>query len=476
MFRDPSSPYFLNSADYTNASLVPTLLDGDNYQRWKRNILNSLRSKNKIPFVNGELPQPKVGSREALFWSKCDGLVLSWLINSISPDLHNSITYHDSARELWVDLEERFSQNNEPRIYEIRKDIALSTQGTASVTTFYSKLKALWDELSAYSNPPNCSCGGLKEWLAERDKERSHQFLMGLDEKFKTIRSQILATEPLPSLNRIFNMVKTEEKQLSLLSPHDSDGAGAFYVQQPRSSSGRRQPSQYSSEMLRVRRQQGQPRQNGNQSSKQPKLRCDHCNKAGHTMDRCWELIGYPNNWQSSRKNPTAANVCSDDTTTSSNSTTPINGLTAAQYEQLLSLLKSDKNADLVNFAGNDLRSRKLIGVGKERDGLYYFTTDYNESRHGKANTATGSAVLWHQRLGHPSHDRLASIPNFSHIRSDKICQECTVCPLAKASRQVFSPSIHKSMTPFHLVHIDIWGPYQTPSSSGGSFFLNSCG
>ena len=127
-----------------------------------------------------------------------------------------------------MDLEERFGQSNEPRIYEIRKDIALSTQGTASVTTFYSKLKALCDELSAYSKPPNCSCGGLKEWLAERDKERSHQFFMGLDEKFKTIRSQILATEPFPSLNRIFNMVKTEEKQLSLLGPQDSDGAGAF--------------------------------------------------------------------------------------------------------------------------------------------------------------------------------------------------------------------------------------------------------
>ena len=27
-------------------------------------------------------------------------------------------------------------------------------------------------------------------------------------------------------------------------------------------------------------------------------------------------------------------------------------------------------------------------------------------------------------------------------------------------------------MTPFHLVHIDIWGPYQTPSSSGAHFFL----
>ena len=115
---------------------------------------------------------------------------------------------------------------------------------------------------------------------------------------------------------------------------------------------------------------------------------------------------------------------------------------------------------------------RKLIRVGKERDGLSYFTTDYAKSRHGKANTVSGSAVLWHQRLGHPSNDRLASIPNFSHIRFNKICQECIVCPLAKAFRQVFSPNINKSITPFHLVHIDIWGPYQTPSSSGARFFL----
>jgi len=42
--------------------------------------------------------------------------------------------------------------------------------------------------------------------------EKSHQFLMELnDEVFSTIHSQILALDPLPTLDVIFNMVTQEE-------------------------------------------------------------------------------------------------------------------------------------------------------------------------------------------------------------------------------------------------------------------------
>jgi len=44
------------------------------------------------------------------------------------------------------------------------------------------------------------------------EEDKSHQFLMGLnDEEFSQIRSQILAQELLPNLDRIFNMVMQEE-------------------------------------------------------------------------------------------------------------------------------------------------------------------------------------------------------------------------------------------------------------------------
>jgi len=44
------------------------------------------------------------------------------------------------------------------------------------------------------------------------EEDKSHQFLMGLnDDEFSSIRSQILAQDPLPKLDKIFHMVIQEE-------------------------------------------------------------------------------------------------------------------------------------------------------------------------------------------------------------------------------------------------------------------------
>ncbi|GKA17298.1 retrovirus-related pol polyprotein from transposon RE2 [Tanacetum coccineum] len=54
-------------------------------------------------------------------------------------------------------------------------------------STYYGKLKKLWDELSMYVSTKGCTCGKCKcNWAAELSKERDerqvYQFLMGLDD------------------------------------------------------------------------------------------------------------------------------------------------------------------------------------------------------------------------------------------------------------------------------------------------------
>jgi len=56
---------------------------------------------------------------------------------------------------------------------------------------------------------------------------------MGLnDEAYSTIRSQILAMDPLPSLDRIFNITQQEEKHKQVVINRDQrgDSAMAFVV------------------------------------------------------------------------------------------------------------------------------------------------------------------------------------------------------------------------------------------------------
>ena len=73
--------------------------------------------------------------------------MISWHINSLTCDLHESVTYADTTREIWIDLKERFSQGNVPRIHELKRDLSLLLQGNLSVVQYYKKFKALWDEL-----------------------------------------------------------------------------------------------------------------------------------------------------------------------------------------------------------------------------------------------------------------------------------------------------------------------------------------
>jgi hypothetical protein len=129
-----------------------------------------------------------------------------------------------------------------------------------------------------------------------------------------------------------------------------------------------------------------------------------------------------------------------------------------------------------------DLRTKTTIGLGKQRDGLYYLVALASEkpqhpsaatiSCHSPSSQVTSSTALWHRLLGHLSSSRLdfmaKKLLNFSFQSNNA----CDVCALAKQSRLPFSVSSISSIRPFELIHCDIWGPYKIASFSGAKYFL----
>ena len=112
-----------------------------------------------------------------------------------------------------------------------------------------------------------------------------------------------------------------------------------------------------------------------------------------------------------------------------------------------------------------DLATRRMIGLGKQRDGLYYLAalatknsvnTSSSPTKQPTCNLTISSTDLWHHRLGHASSSRLSYIAkkflNFS-VQSNNTCP---VCPLAKHIRLPFSPSTISSLKPFEIIHCDI--------------------
>ncbi|GKU93721.1 hypothetical protein SLEP1_g7289 [Rubroshorea leprosula] len=156
---DQDSPYYLHPSDDPGRILVTTLLNGDNYHTWRRAMQNALYAKNKIGFVDGTLEKSETTSPQYKAWMKCNSMVLSWILNTITKELQDSVAYAEAAKEIWNELLERFTQGNASRVHELKLELATLTQQTRSVSAYFTKLKPIWDELQAHEPVLVCTCG-----------------------------------------------------------------------------------------------------------------------------------------------------------------------------------------------------------------------------------------------------------------------------------------------------------------------------
>ncbi|XP_022889340.1 uncharacterized protein LOC111404823 [Olea europaea var. sylvestris] len=210
----PNSPYFIGANESSGALLVTQMLDANNYHSWARSIKRALRIKNKLGFIDGSLCAPADAENPLMeHWLYCNDIVISWLQNTMTVDIKASTLYVETAHQLWVEIEQRLAQQNAPRIYEIKQGIAALMQGHDTVSTYFSKLKTLLDELINYESIPNCTCGGLKTVVSNQERDWVMKFLMGLNESYKGLKAQILLIKPFPKLKEVYSLIQQEEKR-----------------------------------------------------------------------------------------------------------------------------------------------------------------------------------------------------------------------------------------------------------------------
>ncbi|XP_075644931.1 uncharacterized protein LOC142615899 [Castanea sativa] len=176
----------------------------------------ALTAKKKIGFVNGKISKPEEDSPLYEDWESCNTMVLSWLINSMHVNVSSSIMYCEMAREMWLELKRLFLQGNGPKIYNLQREISHITQNQMTVSEYYTKFKRLWDQLLHFEPLPKCSCGAMKVLNASHEKAYVMKFLMGLNENFETLRSQILMYDPFPSMSKVYSLVLQEESHKNI--------------------------------------------------------------------------------------------------------------------------------------------------------------------------------------------------------------------------------------------------------------------
>jgi len=287
-------------------------------------MLMALSAKSKLCLINGSMTKPSYSSPDFKAWMRYNDMVLSWIINSVSKEISASIIYINSAEAVWKDLKERFSQGNGPHIFQLQKYIAATSQNSNSVSSYFTQLKSIWDELYNYRPIPQCLCGlcicdYMNTVMDFHHQEYVYHFLMGLNDSFSNIRGQILLIEPLPPINKVFSLVLQDERQREVFG-------GNFPSSQFTDSSALLSSTSSTSQNVKQ------------QSHCKTKPTCSHCGVIGHTVEKCYRIHGFPPGFKFTQvKPPTTSSANQVQATDSS----PM-PFTQAQCQQLMAFMQNN--------------------------------------------------------------------------------------------------------------------------------------
>ncbi|XP_050214280.1 uncharacterized protein LOC126665505 [Mercurialis annua] len=309
------SPYFLHPGENPSLVLVSSLLTEENYHQWCRAMRKALLSKNKFKFVNGTIPVPHKDDTTYEAWERCNNMVTSWLSRAVSPSISHSISCLDNAVDVWNDLQDRFSQGDSARLGDLLEEAYAFHQNNLSVTDYYTHLKTLWDEilslrpLPSCTCEPKCNCGMAAAVKLHWSNDQTIKFLKGLNDSFATVRSQIIMTEPLPKINKVFSLVIQHERLITGRMSNTNEPV-AFMARGNDVQKGN-PASNYNAEVQNhdsnvfyagSTRGRGFNNYRGNNRGRgfvqNWKPTCSHCGYGNHTVDSCYKKHGYPPGYQ----------------------------------------------------------------------------------------------------------------------------------------------------------------------------------
>ncbi|KAG5069044.1 hypothetical protein JHK85_001421 [Glycine max] len=91
------NPYYLHLGENPATALVSPVLDSTNYYLYSRSMLTTLSAKNKVEFVDRSIQGYASNHTLHIAWRRCNNMVVSWLVYSVSPSIRQSILWMDDA-------------------------------------------------------------------------------------------------------------------------------------------------------------------------------------------------------------------------------------------------------------------------------------------------------------------------------------------------------------------------------------------
>ncbi|GJZ89261.1 putative RNA-directed DNA polymerase [Tanacetum coccineum] len=327
---DVSNPLHLHSNDSAVLTVVSVKLKGtENYQVWANAMLLSLKGKNKIGFIDGTCRKSMTDDILAKQWDRVNAVVLGWILNSISEELFLGQIFSKKAKHVWKELKETYHKVDGSVIFNLHHKINTIKQNGSELSGYYHKLNALWKQYDAMVELPNCLCAAASDFKKHNQLLKLMQFLMGLDDSYMSIRSSILSRETLPDVKIAYAIISSEESHRMAsgsVSGHTQRAQTSAFMSNgpPRNNFQRNQTS--NSNNFRPNNGSTGFRSN-NPNHARPnggsEITCENCGYNGHTIERCFKIIGYPSDFGKKKgQNSKGKNVAYNSVGTTSGSNT----------------------------------------------------------------------------------------------------------------------------------------------------------
>jgi hypothetical protein len=206
-------------------SLVNIILDSTSttYASW-RHLMMMVRYA--LDHVNSD-----VASSTDPGWRRMDSVVLNWISNSITPELHQVVQEHGAtARHLWLAIENQFLGNREQRTLHLDAAFRNFVQGDLTVSEYCRKFKNMADALADLGSPVD-------------DRILVLNILRGLNPWFEHLGAIIRHYTSFSSFLKVQDDLILEELHLDSSGPPAD--ATALYTCQRLRLPGRLPPQQY---------------------------------------------------------------------------------------------------------------------------------------------------------------------------------------------------------------------------------------
>lgn len=264
-------------------------LDGNNYALWSQVVEMYIAGKDKLGYINGDLPQPSPTDPTFRKWRTDNAIVKGWVINSMDPSLIGNFIRFPTAKMVWDAIATTYFDGSDvSQVYDLRRRVTRLKQASGSLEKYYNDLQGLWREIDfRRPNPMECQAD-IQRYNSMVQEERVYLFLDGLDDRLDGIRRDVLQLQPFPTVEQAYAHVRREAiRQAVMTGSIVEESPGAVLA-----SKGMKGEAPTPSFI-----QGGKTNSISKTRIPSDGQKCSHCGGSKHTRETCFKLHGYPEWW-----------------------------------------------------------------------------------------------------------------------------------------------------------------------------------